>query len=236
MEQSLKNRLTYGPMMLGGLFLLLWLDHAAQNWTHIRGIGLTILLLIVLPIATIELATLFTAERIRPYRGLSVCAAAMLVLHAFCTQFDWFKPIAASTLVFTIVFVMLLAALMRALDQQTDGAIHRMAGTVLSTMYLGGLGWFLIALRVKHGHHLNGSTGILLFILLVVKCTDIGAYFGGRATGKHKLIPWLGIANRRGSRRALLSICQIDGLFIPLVESRHLRRGHRRNRPTRRPS
>ncbi len=70
-----------------------------------------------------------------------------------------------------------------------------MAGTVLSTMYLGGLGWFLLALRVKHGdprHHLfNGSTGIVLMILLVVKATDIGAYFGGRATGKHKLIPWL---------------------------------------------
>src|ERR1700688_1704784 len=120
MEQSLKNRLTYGPMMLGGLFLLLWLDHSAQNWTHIRGIGLTILLLIILPIATVELATLFTAERIRPYRGLSVCAAAMLVLHAFCTQFDRFRPIAASTLAFTIVFVMLLAALMRALDKQTE--------------------------------------------------------------------------------------------------------------------
>ena len=28
-------------------------------------------------------------------------------------------------------------------------------------------------------------------ILLVVKFTDIGAYFGGRALGRHKLIPWL---------------------------------------------
>ena len=28
-------------------------------------------------------------------------------------------------------------------------------------------------------------------ILLMVKFTDIGAYFGGRAFGRHKLIPWL---------------------------------------------
>ena len=36
MEQSLKNRLTYGPIMLAGLFLLLWLDHYAQQWTLSR--------------------------------------------------------------------------------------------------------------------------------------------------------------------------------------------------------
>ena len=200
MEQSLRNRLTFGPMMLAGLFFLLWIDHAAQRWTHsaaypagIGGIGILILLLIILPIATSEIGTLFTAERIRPYRVLSAAASGLLVLHAFATQCPWFQPVAASTLAFLIVFVMLSAALTRAMDRETDGAIHRMAGTVLATMYLGGLGWFLMALRVKHGGHtlLNGSTGIVLMILLAVKFTDIGAYFGGRALGRHKLIPWL---------------------------------------------
>ena len=37
----------------------------------------------------------------------------------------------------------------------------------------------------------DGSTQIILLILLVVKFTDIGAYFGGRRFGRHKLIPWL---------------------------------------------
>ena len=32
---------------------------------------------------------------------------------------------------------------------------------------------------------------MVLMILVVVKSTDIGAYFGGRALGRHKLIPWL---------------------------------------------
>jgi phosphatidate cytidylyltransferase len=32
---------------------------------------------------------------------------------------------------------------------------------------------------------------ILVMVLLVVKATDIGAFFGGRAIGRHKLIPWL---------------------------------------------
>jgi phosphatidate cytidylyltransferase len=89
------------------------------------------------------------------------------------------------------VFVMLLAALARAITRQTHDAIVSMAGTVLATLYLGGLAWFLVALRVKGAEHVVGSTMLLLMILLCVKFTDIGAYFGGRALGRRKLIPWL---------------------------------------------
>ena len=200
MEPALRNRLTYGPMMLAALFALLWLDWFVQSRTvrvdpslpaGIGGVGILILLLIILPIATIELATLFAAERVRPYRFISMAGSGMLVLHAFATQFAAFKPIATSTLAFIIVFVMLFAALQRALLKQTQEAITHMAGTLLATLYLGGLGWFLMALRVKRSDNFTGTTIVILMILLVVKFTDIGAYFGGRALGKHKLIPWL---------------------------------------------
>jgi phosphatidate cytidylyltransferase len=209
MEASLRNRLTFGPLMLGGLFLLLWLDDAAQRWTRawmeeryraqgfrggIGGIGLFVLLALIMPIAVQEIAVLFTAERIRPYRILAAAGSSLLVLHAFLTQFPPFQPIATSTLAFIIVFIMLLAALRRAWAKETQEAILKMAGTVLATLYLGGLAWFLMAIRVKHSagpHDFHGTTWTILSILLMVKFTDIGAYFGGRSLGKHKLIPWL---------------------------------------------
>src|SRR5215211_4057173 len=168
MEASLRNRLTFGPLMLASLGLILWLDHAAEGWTRpwmmehlqvdrgICGLGLIVLLLLVVPPATIELATLFAAEQVRPYRLISAFGSGALIVHAFLTQFPAFKPIAASTLAFIIVFVMLFSALRRAWGKQTQEAIIRMAGTVLSTMYLGGLAWFLIALRVKESHHVIG--------------------------------------------------------------------------------
>jgi phosphatidate cytidylyltransferase len=195
--------------MLAGLFLLLWVDSEAQRWTrswmearyaeqHFRGgiggIGLMVILLFVNPIATDELATLFTAERVRPYRIIAAIGSALLVTHAFLTQFPPFQKIAASSFAFIVVFIMLSAALRRAWSMQTQDAIVRMAGTVLTTLYLGGLGWFIMALRVKHSqgpHDFHGTTWVILSILLMVKFTDIGAYFGGRALGKHKLIPWL---------------------------------------------
>ena len=77
-----------------------------------------------------------------PYRLLAAVGSGLVVVHAFCTQFAWFQPVAASSLAFIVVFVMIAAALLRAWDRQTSEAIVRMAGTVLATMYLGGWGGF----------------------------------------------------------------------------------------------
>ncbi|HEY7087393.1 MAG TPA: phosphatidate cytidylyltransferase [Tepidisphaeraceae bacterium] len=236
MEQSLKNRLTWGPLMLAALFALLLFDHYAQVWTAERGwnrlspdgppagiggIGLMIILIIVLPSATVELATLFTAERVRPYRFISAIGSGMLILHAFCTQFRKFQVYSTSALAYIIAFTMLFAALRRAWVRQTQEAITHMAGTVLATLYLGGLGWFLMALRVKHStrpDRFSGTTMIIFMILLVVKSTDIGAFFGGRALGRHKLIPWLSPGKTvEGLICGLLTAAAVGALCSPWI-------------------
>ncbi|HYO10271.1 MAG TPA: phosphatidate cytidylyltransferase [Tepidisphaeraceae bacterium] len=206
MERALRNRLTFGPIMLVGLFLLLWLDDAIEMWTKgwmrerygmqqgVGGVGLLVLLAVILPIAVHEITVLFTAVHVRPYRFFAALGSSLLIVHAFLTQFPPFQKIAASSLAFIIVFIMLLAALRRAWAKETHEAIWKMAGTVLATLYLGGLGWFLMAIRVKHSQgaqDFHGTTWTILTILLMVKSTDIGAYFGGRALGRHKLILWL---------------------------------------------
>ncbi|RYD87266.1 MAG: hypothetical protein EOP61_35925 [Sphingomonadales bacterium] len=144
-------------------------------------------------------------------------------MHAFATQFDEFKPIAASSFATIVVGVMLTAALQRALVKQTQDAIVHMAGTVLSVMYLGGLAWFLIALRVKtgytlFGHPINGTTTHVVMILLCVKMTDIGAFFTGRAIGRHKLIPWLSPGKTwEGLAGGLALAGAIGAGFAPLI-------------------
>jgi phosphatidate cytidylyltransferase len=209
MQDALRHRLTYGTLMMAGLLGLLYLDHwvedATRGWVKwpylqpregygIAGVGLTVLLFLLMPLAVTEIARLLTAEHVRPYRFIAAFGCGLLTLHAFLTQFAWFQHIAASTLAFIIVLTMIFAGLRRASLQEAHEAITHMAGTVLATLYLGGLGWFLVALRVKHSLNprgFQGSTQAVVMILLVVKFTDIGAFFGGRAWGKHKLIPWL---------------------------------------------
>jgi len=195
MQQSLRQRLSYGTLMLAALLALLYFDYWVERTSHLAGVGLLLLMLVMLPLATTEVGHLFVAEQVRPYRFLAGMGSGLLAIHAFMTQFPWFQHIAASTLAFIIVFTMILAAVRRALGGKSEEAIAHMAGTVLAMLYLGGLAWFLIAIRVKHSadrlHGFQGSTQAVVMILLVVKFTDIGAYFGGRTFGRHKLIPWL---------------------------------------------
>jgi phosphatidate cytidylyltransferase len=252
MERTLRNRLTFGPLMLGGLFLILWLDDAAQLWTRgwmearyrdqgfrggIGGIGILLLLAILMPFATQELAVLFTAERVRPYRFISAVGSSLLVLHAFLTQFPPFQPIAASSLAFIIAFIMLVSALRRAWVKESQEAILKMAGTVLSTLYLGGLAWFIMAIRVKHSnihyaadgtvnYDFHGTTWTILSMLLMVKFTDIGAYFGGRTFGKRKLILWLspgktweGLAFGLVTAGVVGAICSGNGRWLPHISA-----------------
>jgi phosphatidate cytidylyltransferase len=232
MERNLRQRLTLGPILLLGLAGVLLFDFYIERWTRdllphlpegIRGAGVLLLLLVIALPATRELANLFTATSVRPYRMIAVAGVASLLLHAWLTQFPFFKPIGASMLAFIVVAVMLLAAMKRAISRDPHESVTAMAGTVLAVLYLGGLSWFLVALRVKSGETMFdapfiGSTAHVLMILLAVKFTDIGAFFTGRAFGRHKLIPWLSPKKTwEGLVGGLLTAAAIGAVCAPMI-------------------
>ena len=64
-----------------------------------------------------------------------------------------------------------------------------MGVTILGVLYIAFLGGFLIATRVGFEHRPFLSTHLLGFFFLVLMGSDTGAYFAGRAFGKHKLAP-----------------------------------------------
>jgi phosphatidate cytidylyltransferase len=73
--------------------------------------------------------------------------------------------------------------------------------TILGVLYLAFLGGYLISMRVGFEGHLYLSTHLLGFFFLVLMGSDTGAYFTGKAIGKHKLVPkispgktWEGLA------------------------------------------
>lgn len=79
--------------------------------------------------------------------------------------------------------------LLQAIRRGTANVMANLACTLFIIFYAGGLAGFLVKLRMDIG----GMSGIavLLSSLLVVKFTDVGAFFIGSWTGRHKMIPWL---------------------------------------------
>ncbi|MBK6751012.1 MAG: phosphatidate cytidylyltransferase [Pyrinomonadaceae bacterium] len=61
--------------------------------------------------------------------------------------------------------------------------------TLLGVFYVAFLGGFLVATRIGFETPANLSTHLLAFFFLVIFGSDAGAYFAGRALGKHKLAP-----------------------------------------------
>jgi phosphatidate cytidylyltransferase len=61
--------------------------------------------------------------------------------------------------------------------------------TILGLLYVVFLGGFLIATRMGFENHPYLSTHLLGYFFLVIMGADSGAYFAGRALGKHKLAP-----------------------------------------------
>lgn len=61
--------------------------------------------------------------------------------------------------------------------------------TLLGVLYIAFLGGFLVATRVGFESMPYLSTHLLGYFFLVLMGSDTGAYFAGKAFGKHKLIP-----------------------------------------------
>jgi phosphatidate cytidylyltransferase len=81
------------------------------------------------------------------------------------------------------------AFLWQAITCRTKNAMENIAVTIFIVFYAGGLASFMTKLRMEIG----GQTGVAVLLLSVflVKMTDTGAYFTGRALGRHKMIEWL---------------------------------------------
>jgi phosphatidate cytidylyltransferase len=86
-------------------------------------------------------------------------------------------------IIFTIAT--LIAAMLR--GAPFDKMIAASGATILGVLYVVFLGGHLVALRT--GFEQTLSTHLLSFFFLVLMGSDTGAYYVGRAIGKHKLAP-----------------------------------------------
>ncbi|HEX8707451.1 MAG TPA: phosphatidate cytidylyltransferase [Pyrinomonadaceae bacterium] len=84
-----------------------------------------------------------------------------------------------------VTILLLVAAMLR--GKPFDKMIASVGATLLGLMYVALLGGHLVAVRM--GFEQGRSADLLSFFFLVIMGSDTGAYYTGRALGRHKLAP-----------------------------------------------
>ncbi len=169
----------------------MWQDLFAQKQHPPRGLVLFGLALVVAPLAARELSAIFRANGIASRTWLTSLAAitGLVLSYSIPTRTETTSGLEATTVIaiistgMIVVFVLSLVTFSR--HRNVQGVVAAAGAVVFAMVYLGLMMGFFLALRRDH------SAWLIVAVILLTKACDTGAYFTGRAIGRHKMIPWL---------------------------------------------
>lgn len=158
------------------------------HWLRNGAISAAIVLVLTL-LAAHELITLARGRGYKPFGRIAVTFAAVLVIGPYFTYNLRAGHHDDTWGLFWMTCAVAMTFVVQARRHRTENALENLATTIFILFYTGGLASFLVRLRMEVG----GSAGaaVVVFSVFVVKMTDTGAYFSGRALGRHRLIEWL---------------------------------------------
>jgi len=195
----LRFRLIFGTIFIAALLLIFWVDSRLDyvvlsgTWSDLfggrsylpSGLALLGLSVGVIPFAAWELTRILRANDVRARTWLTCFAAELGLLLHFAMPYSTDAAQAVAIVGTALVAMFLLALFWFSRERRVEGVVAAAGGTMFGMIYLGFMLGFLLSIRRWE------SAWVVLAIVLITKSCDIGAYFTGRAIGRHKLIPWL---------------------------------------------
>lgn len=178
----LRKRLVTGASLIALLAAIAALDALvrAQGWTPLGGGAISIAALIVAILGAAELSSLALTAGI-PAPPVAVIVAALIGLLESSTG----GILGVIPQPYGIVVALVVAAALQARARSATGALASIGVALLAYAWIG--------LCLGAWVRVSDTQGpwVVAASIMVVKCSDIGAYFTGTALGRHRLIPWL---------------------------------------------
>ncbi len=193
-----RDRLILGPILVAIVLGGLWLDELintlsvgavgawyARDGTAPPGVVVFLACLALSALAARELARILIDNGIAASKRVLTFAAVLGLFVSAFVPVNVPGTVGAAVVASACTMALLASLAFHSRHRTVEGAVAAAGGTLLAFTYLGLMLGFLVAIRREH------SAWVVLWVILSTKSCDIGAYFAGRAFGRHKLIPWL---------------------------------------------
>lgn len=159
-----------------------------------RGSAVPLLFVVALVWGASELIRLLRVKGVRVPPIFTRVMIAAFVLSPWLSAAGWLgsSPSQVEGLYWQVVWLIVTAvgcATLLILRGATEGTLRDWSATFLVVIYLGFLPAFGLQLRCDRDVASRDGPWLLLLIMLIIKSSDIGAFFAGKALGRHKLAP-----------------------------------------------
>jgi phosphatidate cytidylyltransferase len=195
----MRQRLLLGPVLILIVILFAWADQFVQGRPTPAflqpvflgaerlpaGVVLFLLCGVLSWLSARELAVIFKANSIPASKRIMTGAAILGLLVSAIVPEALPATVAVAIVSSAAVAVLLASLIFHSRHRTVEGVVAAAGGALLAFVYLGLMFGFVLAIRREH------TVWVLLWVILVTKSCDIGAYFTGKSLGRHKLIPWL---------------------------------------------
>lgn len=163
-----------------------WLSWLCRSATLPPGVVAVPMLAVVSGVCGLELARILRAEGVHSEDWVGVASAlAGLLCVSLAPGAGGTGQVGLATVAMAAAVVLILSLAYYSRSQRVDGVTSAAGGALLTFVYAGVLPGFIVVLRREH------DVALVVWVLLVTKSSDIGAYGFGRAFGRRQLIGWL---------------------------------------------
>ncbi len=149
-------------------------------------VGILVLLLLICATGLFEFYHLLDSANIPHFKYVGTIGGLALIASTW-VSLNYFRELRFNSEWLVLILLMITVFLRQFPQKNNPRPVETIAGTLLGVMYVAFFFNFFTRLLMDWGDHTGRL--LVLYLVVVVKASDTGAFFMGCSFGRHKLIP-----------------------------------------------